>query len=137
MTVITIIINLLVSIPGAYAIVRYTVPGKRFVLSLLDTQALSAGSCRWNQSRDYLFVSLPHPATTTGLVGAYVVGTYPLMLVPIIVALRDLPQVYEEAARTLGANRAQSLFRVELPLLGPGISAGSPDLRHRVQRVLR
>ena len=45
----------------------------------------------------------------TGLVGAYVVGTYPLMLVPIIVALRDLPRVYEEAARTLGANRTAKL----------------------------
>ena len=51
-------------------------------------------------------------------------GTYPLMLVPIIVALRDLPMVYEEAAQTLGANRLQSLIRIELPLLGPGISAG-------------
>ncbi|GIW04241.1 MAG: hypothetical protein KatS3mg059_0861 [Thermomicrobiales bacterium] len=46
------------------------------------------------------------------------------MLVPIIVALRDLPTVYEEAARTLGANWMTSFFRVELPLLGPGISAG-------------
>ncbi len=44
--------------------------------------------------------------------------------VPIVVALRDLPTMYEEAAKTLGANRMQSLFRVELPLLGPGISAG-------------
>jgi ABC-type spermidine/putrescine transport system permease subunit II len=64
------------------------------------------------------------PRSLTGLIGAYVVGTFPLMLVPLIVALRDLPTVYEEAARTLGANRMQTFFRVELPLLGPGISAG-------------
>src|SRR5207247_5598781 len=64
------------------------------------------------------------PQTLTGLIAAYVVGTYPLMLIPIIVALRDLSPVYEEAARCLGANRLQSLFRIELPLLGPGISAG-------------
>ena len=123
-TVITIIINLLVSIPGAYAIVRYTVPGKRFVLSLLNLALYTPGAVAGISlviTYSYLFNI---PRTTTGLVGAYVVGTYPLMLVPIIVALRDLPQVYEEAARTLGANRAQSLFRVELPLLGPGISAG-------------
>lgn len=123
-TVITIIINLLVSIPGAYAIVRYTVPGKRFVLSLLNLALYTPGAVAGISlviTYSYLFHI---PRTTTGLVGAYVVGTYPLMLVPIIVALRDLPQVYEEAARTLGANRAQSLFRVELPLLGPGISAG-------------
>jgi ABC-type spermidine/putrescine transport system permease subunit II len=64
------------------------------------------------------------PRSVTGLVAAYVVGSYPLMLIPIIVALRDLPMVYEEAAKTLGANRLQSLIRIELPLLGPGISAG-------------
>lgn len=123
-TVITIVINLLVSIPGAYAIVRYTVPGKRFVLSLLNLALYTPGAVAGISlviTYSYLFHI---PRTMTGLVGAYVVGTYPLMLVPIIVALRDLPQVFEEAARTLGANRFQSLFRVELPLLGPGISAG-------------
>jgi ABC-type spermidine/putrescine transport system permease subunit II len=46
------------------------------------------------------------------------------MLVPVIVALRDLPMVFEEAARTLGATRMQTFWRVEIPLLGPGISAG-------------
>ena len=60
----------------------------------------------------------------TGLIAAYVVGTFPLMLVPVIVALRDLPMVFEEAARTLGATRMQTFWRVEMPLLGPGISAG-------------
>ena len=64
------------------------------------------------------------PQTLTGLIAAYVVGTFPLMLVPIIVALRDFPIVFEEAARTLGATRWQTLWRIELPLLGPGISAG-------------
>jgi ABC-type spermidine/putrescine transport system permease subunit II len=38
--------------------------------------------------------------------------------------LRDLPMVFEEAARTLGATRMQTFWRVEIPLLGPGISAG-------------
>ena len=60
----------------------------------------------------------------TGLVAAYVVGTYPLMLVPIIVALRDLPTVYEEAARTLGANRLQTFCSDRVAPAGPGISAG-------------
>jgi len=64
------------------------------------------------------------PRTKEGLVAAYVVGTFPLMLVPILVALRDQPLIYGEAARTLGANRLRTFFRIELPLLGPGISAG-------------
>jgi putative spermidine/putrescine transport system permease protein len=123
-TVMTIVINLFIAIPGAYAFVRYSVPGKRFMLSLLNLALYTPGAVAGISlviTYSYLF---DIPRTMTGLVAAYVVGTYPLMLVPIIVALRDLPTDYEEAARTLGANRRQSLFRVELPLLGPGISAG-------------
>lgn len=123
-TIITIVINLIVAIPGAYAIVRYTIPGKRLVLSLLNLALYTPGAVAGISlviTYSYLFHI---PRTMTGLIGAYVVGTYPLMLVPIIVALRDLPSMYEEAAKTLGANRFQSLVRVELPLLGPGISAG-------------
>jgi putative spermidine/putrescine transport system permease protein len=123
-TVVSIVLNLLLSLPAAYAIVRYPVPGKGFVLSLLNL-ALYTPAAVMGISLVIVYNFLFHIAQTlTGLVGAYVVGTYPLMLIPIIVALRDLPQVYEEAARCLGANRLQTLLRVELPLLGPGISAG-------------
>jgi len=123
-TVVSIVLNLLLSLPAAYAIVRYPVPGKGFLLSLLNL-ALYTPAAVMGISLVIVYNFLFRIAQTlTGLVGAYVVGTYPLMLIPIIVALRDLPQVYEEAARCLGANRLQTLLRVELPLLGPGISAG-------------
>src|SRR5215204_7065264 len=35
-TVLTIIINLIIAIPAAYAIVRYPLPGKSFILSALN-----------------------------------------------------------------------------------------------------
>ncbi len=35
-TILTIIINLLISVPAAYAIVRYPIPGKSFILSTLN-----------------------------------------------------------------------------------------------------
>lgn len=124
LTVITIALNLAISIPAAYAIVRHRIPGKGFLLSTLNLSLYTPGAVMGlslNITYAYLF-HIPH--TTAGLLAAYVVGTFPLALVPIIVALRDLPTVYEEAARTLGANRLKSFLRVELPLLGPGISAG-------------
>lgn len=124
LTVLTIVINLLISIPAAYAIVRHPIPGKGLLLSTLNLSLYTPGTVMGislNITYAYLF-HIPH--STTGLLAAYVVGTFPMTLVPIIVALRDLPQVYEEAARTLGANRMKSFFRIELPLLGPGISAG-------------
>ena len=59
-----------------------------------------------------------------GLVFAMTVGTFPLMLTPIVVAMRDLPIVFEEAAHCLGASSWQTYRKVVFPLLGPGISAG-------------
>lgn len=123
-TGLTIVINLLIAVPAAYAFVRHKIPGKGFLLSVLNL-SLYTPAAVMGLSLLITYAFLFHiPKSTTGLVAAYVVGTYPLMLVPLIVALRDLPMVYEEAARTLGANRFQSLVRIELPLLGPGISAG-------------
>jgi putative spermidine/putrescine transport system permease protein len=123
-TVLTIIINLLISIPAAYAIVRFAVPGKGLVLSTLNLSLYTPAAVMGLSLAIAYSYFFHMPRTFQGLVAAYVVGSYPLMLLPIIVALRDLPTVFEEASRTLGGNRLQTFFRVELPLLGPGISAG-------------
>lgn len=123
-TVATIVINLLISIPAAFAIVRYPIPGKSFLLSTLNLSLYTPAVVMGVSLVIALAFLYRIPQTITGLIAAYVVGTFPLMLVPIIVALRDLPRVFEEAARTLGATRMQTFWRVELPLLGPGISAG-------------
>lgn len=123
-TILTIILNLIISIPAAYAIVRYPIPGKSFVLSTLNLSLYTPAAVMGiSLVIAYAFL-FGIPQTMIGLIGAYVVGTFPLMLVPIIVALRDLPIVFEEAAKTLGATRMQIFWRVDLPLLGPGISAG-------------
>jgi putative spermidine/putrescine transport system permease protein len=123
-TLLTIVLNLLISIPAAYAIVRYPIPGKSFLLSTLNLSLYTPAAVMGvSLVIAYAFL-FRIPQTMTGLIAAYVVGTFPLMLVPIIVALRDLPRVFEEAARTLGATRMQTFWRIELPLLGPGISAG-------------
>lgn len=123
-TILTIVINLLISVPAAYAIVRFPIPGKSFILSTLNL-SLYAPAAVMGISLVIAYAFLFRiPQTMTGLIAAYVVGTFPLMLVPIIVALRDLPMVFEEAARTLGATRMQTFWRVDLPLLGPGVSAG-------------
>ena len=123
-TVLTIVLNLLIAIPAAYAIVRYPVPGKSFILSTLNL-ALYAPAAVMGLSLVVAYAFLFRiPQSFVGLIAAYVVGTFPLMLIPIIVALRDLPRVFEEAASTLGAGRMTTFFRIELPLLGPGVSAG-------------
>ncbi len=119
-----ITINFLISLPAAYAIVRYTFPGKRFLLSLLSLSLyIPAAVLGFGLVLTYNFGHI-FIGSIWGLVFAMAVGTYPLMLTPLIVALKDLPQSFEEAALCLGASRWQTLTRIVLPLIGQGIAAG-------------
>ena len=48
---------------------------------------------------------------------------FPLMVRPIRLAIEAMDPEIDEAARTLGASRLVRIFRVTLPLAGPGIAA--------------
>jgi putative spermidine/putrescine transport system permease protein len=121
---IAISLNLLITLPAAYALVRFEFPGKRMILSGLTlplytpAPVLGLGLILAYNFTYHLTNSI------WGLVFAMVVGTFPLMLIPIVVAMKDLPLYFEEAAQCLGATRLQTYFRIVLPLIGPGISAG-------------
>jgi putative spermidine/putrescine transport system permease protein len=120
----TLVINLLIALPAAYAIVRYPFPGKRLLFSALTLPLYVPGAVIGISL--VLVYNFTYHLTTSvwGLVFAMVVGTFPLMLTPIVVALKDLPIVFEEAAACLGATRWQTFWRIVFPLIGPGVSAG-------------
>jgi putative spermidine/putrescine transport system permease protein len=120
----TLVINLLVALPAAYAIVRYPFPGKRLLFSALTLPLYVPGAVIGISL--VLVYNFTYHLTTSvwGLVLAMAVGTFPLMLTPILVALKDLPVVFEEAAACLGATRWQTFWRIVFPLIGPGVSAG-------------
>lgn len=119
-----ITINLLITLPSAYALVRHEFPGKRIILSAL-TLPLYTPAPVLGVSLVLTYNFTYHLSTSIwGLIFAMVVGTFPLMLIPIVVAMKDLPLVFEEAALCLGATRLQTYFKIVLPLIGPGISAG-------------
>src|SRR2546430_2658584 len=117
-------IGLAIALPAAYAIVRYPFPGKRFLYSALALPLYVPGAVI-GISLVLTFNFTYHLTTSVwGLVLAMTVGTFPLMLTPLIVALKDLPPVFEEAAECLGASRWQTFWRIVFPLIGPGVSAG-------------
>jgi putative spermidine/putrescine transport system permease protein len=120
----TLVINLVVALPAAYAIVRYPFPGKRLLFSLLTLPLYVPGAVI-GLSLVLVYNFTYHLTTSVwGLVLAMAMGTFPLMLTPIVVALRDLPVAFEEAAACLGATRWQAFWRIVFPLIGPGVSAG-------------
>ena len=120
----TLILNLVISLPAAYALVRYPFPGKRILFSGLTLPLYVPGAVIGIAL--VLTYNFTYHLTTSiwGLVLAMTVGTFPLMLTPLVVALKDLPVVFEEAAQCLGATKWQTYWRVVFPLIGPGISAG-------------
>ena len=120
----TLLINVLVSLPAGYAIVRRSFPGKRFLFSALTLPLYVPGAVIGISL--VLTYNFTYHLTTSmwGLVLAMSLGTFPLMLTPVVVALKDLPVVFEEAAACLGATRWQTYRRIVLPLIGPGVSAG-------------
>lgn len=120
----TLVINLVVALPAAYAVVRYPFPGKRLLYSLLTLPLYVPGAVIGISL--ILVYNFTYHLTTSvwGLVFAMAMGTVPLMLTPMVVALRDLPIAFEEAAACLGATRWQTFWRIVFPLIGPGVSAG-------------
>jgi len=120
----TLVINVLVSLPAAYAIVRHDFPGKRLLFSALTLPLYVPGAVIGISL--VLTYNFTYHLTTSmwGLVLAMALGTFPLMLTPIVVALKDLPVIFEEASACLGATKWQTYRRIVLPLIGPGLSAG-------------
>lgn len=65
------------------------------------------------------------PFTTAAVVIAQTFVALPFLVITVEGALRSLSPVYIEEGRMLGAGPLTMLFRVILPLIGPGVAAGT------------
>jgi len=65
------------------------------------------------------------PFTTTGVVLAEAFVAMPFLVIAVEGALRGADRRYEDAAATLGASRWLTFRRVTLPMIGPGVAAGT------------
>jgi molybdate transport system permease protein len=65
------------------------------------------------------------PFTTTAVVMSQTFVALPFLIIAVEGALRGADTRYEEAAATLGASRWTAFRRVTLPLVAPGVAAGS------------
>jgi molybdate transport system permease protein len=73
----------------------------------------------------YKWFDVTIPFTTTAVVIAEAFVAMPFLVIAVEGALRGADDRYEEAAATLGAGRWTTFRRVTLPLVAPGIAAGS------------
>jgi putative spermidine/putrescine transport system permease protein len=121
---------LIVGVPAAFAIGRYRFPGRELIntilMSPLMIPAIVSGSAI------YLFFieiqiwsDFPLAATYYGLSLAHILIAIPWILRLLTASLAGLNPAMEEASLSLGASRLTTFFRITLPLIRPGITAGA------------
>ncbi|GAA1787192.1 ABC transporter permease [Leucobacter iarius] len=72
-----------------------------------------------------LSIGIRIPFTTFAVVLAQVFVALPFLVISVEGSLRQLDPQYAEAAETQGAGPFTILFRITLPLVGPGLAAGT------------
>jgi molybdate transport system permease protein len=136
-SIISTAICLLVGVPLAFVLARTVFPGQRLVRAMvtlplvlppvvggvaLFTAFGRAGVVgRWLDQ----WFDIQLPFTTAAVVMAQTFVSLPFLVIAVEGALRGADPRFEEAAATLGASRWTAFRRVTLPLVGPGIAAGS------------
>jgi putative spermidine/putrescine transport system permease protein len=120
----TIMIDTAVGIPAAYALVRYAFPGKRALYTLLNGVWYVPGICYALSLILAYYFLYKWALGYWGFIAAYSAGFLLLMLMTCIVAFKYVDPCYEESASCLGAGRLTTFFKVTMPLIGPGVSAG-------------
>jgi molybdate transport system permease protein len=130
-------ISLFFGVPLAWLLARVSFPGRRLVRALVTVPLVLppvvggvalllvlGRSGLLGQWLDRWF-GITLPFTTAGVVVAEAFVAMPFLVVSVEGALRAADQRYEEAAATLGASPWTVFRRVTLPLVMPGVIAGS------------
>ena len=116
----TTLLNIVLSIPAAYAVARLRFPGRSFSLYLvLAIQMFSPV---------IIVISLFQMFARTGLIDSYLslilsntVFTISFTIWMMTGYFRSIPIQIEEAARIDGCSRVQTIWRVMLPVAAPGL----------------
>ena len=128
-------INAVFGLILAWALVRYSFPGKKLVDALVDLPfalptavagiSLAAIYAKNGWIGQYLEpLGIKIAFTPTGVLVALVFIGLPFVVRTVQPVLEDLDTEYEEAAASLGASRWQSVTRVVLPALLPALLTG-------------
>jgi molybdate transport system permease protein len=132
-----LVLCLLFGLPLAWVLARVDFPGRRLLRALtvlpmvlppvVGGIALIYAFGRRGIVGQYLdrWFGIVLPFSTKGAILAEAFVAMPFLVITAEAAFRSLDQAYEEAARTLGANRWTVFRRVTMPLAGPALAAGA------------
>jgi len=109
---------------AAYALVRYSFPGKGMIATLVMAPLVMPQIVLGIALLNY-FSLLGLVGSLTGLILGHLVVTLPFTVRLVSISVHNLDPALERAAQNLGATPLQTFWRVTLPLLRPGIVAGA------------
>lgn len=118
----TVLVSLLASIPGAYAVSRLVFKGRRQVSSMFLAVYLFPPIIL-AIPLFVIFTRIGLRGTLFGLALVYVAQTIPVAIYMLRGYFATIPASLEEAAQLDGANRFQILSKVSLPLAMPSVIA--------------
>ncbi|GAA1830485.1 ABC transporter permease [Luedemannella flava] len=131
------VVCLVLGVPLAWVLARVPFRGRRVVRALVTVPlvlppvvggvALFLALGRRGLVGAWLYEATGYslPFTTTGVIVAEAFVAMPFLVISVEGALRAADTRYEEAAATLGAGGWMTFRRVTLPLVAPGVAAGS------------
>ncbi|MCL4488936.1 MAG: iron ABC transporter permease [Chloroflexi bacterium] len=129
--------SLLIGVPLAYVVTRYTIPGRALIRSAVVMTLLSPpfiGAYAWvvmlgragllNQFLENFDIQAPSIYGPGGLIFVFTITHFPFVFLVVSSAIRSIDQSIEDAARNLGSGEVKTFFTVLLPILFPSITAG-------------
>ena len=127
---VTVVIAVLVGVPGALALARGSFPGRdtlnALCLSPLMVPALVTGVAVFQFSLVIWDVSgLTLGRTIAGLVVGHLTFAIPFVVRSVLASHTRFDLSLEEAAQNLGARPLQTFFQITLPIMKPGIVSGA------------
>jgi sulfate/thiosulfate transport system permease protein len=128
-------INAVFGLMVAWTLVRYTIPGKRFIDALIDLPfalptavsgiALTAVYARNGWIGEYLEpLGIRVAFTPIGIVVALTFIGLPFVVRTLQPAIEEIDRESEEAAASLGATRWQTFWKVNFPAILPALLTG-------------
>lgn len=118
------IITIIIALPAGKAIGQNEFRGKSAVEILLLAPYLVSPTAV-AMGLYTIFIRLGLNATVPGVILAMLISTTPMMVRMLTAVFESLDPCYEDQARSLGANSFQIITKVTIPIIMPGIVAGS------------
>lgn len=118
------VLNLVLGLAGGYALARFNFPGRRtFMFSILLIRVVPAPATI--VALYLIMVNLQLTNTLGGLILVEAVLQLPVTLWLLKGTVSAVPVELEEAAWVDGNSRLQAIWRIVLPLAGPGLGAAA------------